>query len=140
MHAWIQSFESLASATQKSAPAPQIGAIKMGVGNYGGGFGAECIDDAPILREENGMMLMRYDPSLVTTKDPRAMLANARLVIALAEATPCATDITLTAGDIMVFKNYRLLHMRVAFTPHHAQRSRWLRRFYGRTPADVAST
>jgi alpha-ketoglutarate-dependent taurine dioxygenase len=77
---------------------------------------------------------MRYDPFLVSTKEPAGMLAHARLAIALSEATPHALDITLGAGDIMIFKNYRLLHMRVAFVPHVGAKSRWLRRFYGRSP------
>jgi hypothetical protein len=96
------------------------------------GFGSEHIDRAPILRFENGFTSMRYDPFLVTTKDKAAMVANARLLIALTEAAPHAIDLVLQPGDIMILKNYRLMHMRVAFNPCVAPQSRWLRRLYGR--------
>ena len=43
------------------------------------------------------------------------MLAHARLAIALEGATPNAIDVMVNAGDILIFKNYRVLHMRVAF-------------------------
>lgn len=98
---------------------------------FADGNGGECVTNAPILHDEKGELFMRYDPFLVSTKDPAAMLAHARLMIALSEATPKARDVTLNAGDVMIFKNYRLLHMRVAFEPKEARKSRWLRRFYG---------
>jgi hypothetical protein len=95
------------------------------------GFESTCVEDAAILREEASFRLLRYDPFLVSTKDPAALLAHARLAVALEEATPAAIDIMIDAGDVVIFKNYRVLHMRVAFQPYHAADSRWLRRFYG---------
>jgi L-asparagine oxygenase len=103
------------------------------------GYNNVHIDHAPILRTENGYRWMRYDPFLVFTKEPGAMLANARLAIALSKAATDAKDIILGAGDIMIFKNYRVMHMRVAFVPDEGPRSRWLRRFYGRTPGERPS-
>jgi hypothetical protein len=104
------------------------------------GYGNACIESAPIMRDENAAILMRYDPFLVSTRDPAALVANARLMVALAEAKPRAIDVVLGAGDIMVLNNYRVLHMRVAFEPDRSERSRWLRRFYGRRMTENAGS
>lgn len=95
------------------------------------GFGGEAVDDAPILRFSNGFWEGRYDPFLVTPKNPKAAAANVELILALVRAESHAIDVTLGGGDLMIFKNYRLLHMRIAFSPLQSARSRWLRRFYG---------
>lgn len=95
------------------------------------GFGGEAVDDAPILRFSNGFWEGRYDPFLVTPKTPKAAAANVELILALVQAESHAIGVTLGGGDLMIFKNYRLLHMRVAFSPLQPARSRWLRRFYG---------
>lgn len=99
----------------------------------GEGFESTCIENAPLLRDEASLKLLRYDPFLVSTKNPAALLAHARLAVALEEATSAAIDIMIGPGDILVIKNYRVLHMRVAFQPCRAANSRWLRRFYGRS-------
>jgi L-asparagine oxygenase len=96
------------------------------------GFESTHIEHAPILRLEHGEFQMRYDPLLVSTKDPAALLAHARLALELEAKTHMANDIIVGAGDVMILRNYRVLHMRVAFQPLEASRSRWLRRFYGR--------
>lgn len=97
------------------------------------GFGGEAVEDAPILRFREGFWEGRYDPFLVTPKTPKAAAANARLILALKQVESYAIDVALDGGDLMIFKNYRLLHMRVAFSPLKPARSRWLRRFYGGT-------
>jgi hypothetical protein len=120
-----------------SAPRYRIGAPDSVAAE---GYGNTHIEPAPIVRVEDDSVLMRYDPFLVSTKDPAAFVANARLTLALAEAEPRAVDIVLGPGDIMILSNYRVLHMRVAFEPDRPERSRWLRRFYGRRATDIAGT
>jgi L-asparagine oxygenase len=124
-------LQSLAASTiaTLSRPLYTIGAPDSVAAD---GFGTVRIENAPILRFEQGFMAMRYDPFLVSTKDPAAILAHARLAIALEEMKSRAIDITLSSGDLLIFKNYRVLHMRVAFEPCEPAQSRWLRRFYGR--------
>lgn len=109
-------------------PAFRIGPPDSVVADSGGD---EAIENAPVLRREGGFWECRFDPFLVMPNTAHAAAANARLILALAESRPRAVDIVLDAGDVMVFKNYRMLHMRVAFTPLAADESRWLRRFYG---------
>jgi hypothetical protein len=123
-------LEPLSEATLAALARPsyRIGAPDSVVTD---GFDAAAIEDAPILRREGGSWACRFDPFLVTPADPAAAAANARLILALAAARHQALDVVLHGGDVMVFKNYRLLHMRVAFVPEAAPRSRWLRRFYG---------
>lgn len=97
------------------------------------GFGSEAIEHASIVRERRGFLESRFDPFLVTPDHPSAAAANAGLILAVAAALPMAVDVMLDAGDLLIFKNYRLLHMRVAFVPATRERSRWLRRIYGRS-------
>ena len=96
------------------------------------GCGVE-IERAPILSGGSKHKRMRYDPLLVRAEDYAARLAEASLLVALEEATSYAVDISLRGGDMFMFNNYRLLHMRVAFEPLKGPRGRWLRRFYGRS-------
>jgi L-asparagine oxygenase len=102
------------------------------------GHGAECVvQRVSILRIEDGVTYMRFDPLLVTTKEIAAIFALARLVLRLKECaltrSQAAVDVVLRPGDVLLLDNRRCLHMRVAFSPLPAARSRWLRRFYGKS-------
>jgi hypothetical protein len=111
-----------------ASPAFHIGAPQSVAAD---GFGTEAIEGAPVLIYRGGYWESRYDPFLVTPRSPAAAAANARLILTLADHARRATDILLSAGDLLIFKNTRLFHMRSAFTPGPREESRWLRRIYG---------
>jgi L-asparagine oxygenase len=95
------------------------------------GNGNLAIQNAPILRMDGSAWKMRYDPNLVTASTDAACAANEWLKLALSICKEKARDIIVNAGDLLVFQNYQLMHMRVAFEPLAPEQSRWLRRFYG---------
>jgi L-asparagine oxygenase len=72
--------------------------------------------------------LIRFDPLFTTpaaTDDVDAAHALEELAAALAEAR---NDVTLEAGDLLIFDNFRVLHARTPYAPRYDGADRWLQR------------
>lgn len=82
----------------------------------------------PVIEDGPAGTLMRFDDGAISCRDERSAMAFETLRASM--RTLQGAELTLTAGDFLVFKNERVLHRRRAFEPLPVGRGRWLRRCY----------